>query len=605
MRKWRDLSYPACFAHETPFNQALFCCILRSEGMKSLTKLVLLGVLLALVVTPVLAQDPEDNVIIDGSFGESIVNSLNPITYSSATDSGLLSLMIPLLWTADPETALIQPGVPGTVAESWDVSEDGGTITFHLKDTFSWPDGTPVTARDWEFVWDAVQSGEVETRLVFNDPFIDEMTAIDDYTLEVTLEDPNCESITNVPQLPFPSHMFTDADGNPDWAAVNAETFTDPETFPAIGPYQLSVLQNDQQVGVVPAENWPEGEGYPVSNEGYILKLVGDQTILIEQLLAGDIDMQDFIPPDRRADVRAAENLSNYEFNPGNVWDYLALNYANPDNPQNSTDDAGNPIEQDPHPIFGDVRVREALAHGLNMEDVVEAALFGEGVAMASMYPPGTWVYPEDLQMYEYDPELALEMLAEAGWVDDDNDPSTPLVATEDALYAEPGTPFTFTLFTNQGNTRRTAFGQIAQDQLSDIGVQVDFQTIDFNVLLDLMDAQTFDAVILGWQNGYPYTADMTQLFATVSDTIGGDNFTSWHSAEFDALQLQALTLPGCDTAERAAIYAQAAQVYHEGLPYIAQFGTSGFFAWNSRVNGVDPFPNNMSYNISEWTKTP
>src|SRR5690606_33065919 len=111
--------------------------------------------------------------------------------------------------------------------------------------------------------------------------------------------------------------------------------------------------------------------------------------------------------------------------------------------------------EQDPHPIFGDVRVRRAIAHAINMDDVIEAALFGFGVNMPTMYAPGSWVDPE-IPAREYNPELALELLAEAGWVDDDNDPSTPLVATEDALYAEPGTPFTFTLVTNDGNTRRT-----------------------------------------------------------------------------------------------------------------------------------------------------
>src|SRR5690606_24771821 len=108
---------------------------------------------------------------------------------------------------------------------------------------------------------------------------------------------------------------------------------------------------------------------------------------------------------------------------------------------------------------------------------------------------------------------------------------------------------------TNEGNTRREAIGTLVQDQLAQVGIQVDFQTIDFNTLLDVMDSQTFDTLILGWRNGYPDDPDATQLFTAGSDVVGaGSNFTSYNNPEFDALNAQAKTVPGCDPADRAVI---------------------------------------------------
>src|SRR5690606_24774171 len=146
-------------------------------------------------------------------------------------------------------------------------------------------------------------------------------------------------------------------------------------------------------------------------------------------------------------------------------------------------DEDGNLVEQDAHPLFAERDVRAAMAHAINMEDVITAAVFGEGSAMQSMYAPGTWVYNDEVPFYEFDPELASSMLADAGWTDEDG---VGVVECNGCGTAEDGTPFAFPLYTNQGNTRREAFGQIVQDQLSDGGIQVDFQTIDFNVLVDM-----------------------------------------------------------------------------------------------------------------------
>jgi peptide/nickel transport system substrate-binding protein len=568
--------------------------------MNKLFKLALAGALAVLAVVPAAAQDDLGNVVVGSTFGSTGVN-FNPITSSTATEQAIMNLLYPSLVGVNPETAVIEPGAPGGLAASWEVSEDGLVYTITLKDYFTWTDGTPVTANDLAITWAAIQSGQVETPVAYLVDYISDVQVIDENTLQVTVPEASCESVGNFYFQAFPSHLVTAEDGTIDWDMVNQMTQST-EADLEVGPYGLSAQIPDQQTALVPvsAEQWPSDEEGPILNEGYIQRVVADQTVETEQFLAGQTDFMTFVPVNRRSDVRAAEGINNYEFSPGNTWDYLALNFANPENPQPAYDEDGNLVEQDRHPLFAVTDVRKAIAHAINMEDVITAAVFGEGEIMQSMYAPGTWVYNDEVPFYEFDPEGARELLAANGWTDEDGD---GVVECHGCADAEEGTPFAFTLYTNQGNTRREAFGQIVQDQLSDVGIQVDFQTIDFNVLVDMLDQQTFDAVILGWQNSYPFSADYTQIFGTSGDVIGGSNSVSYVNPQMDELMRQALTLPGCDTAERAAIYGQAAQLFHEDLPYVVQFSSNGMYAWQDSLEGVDPYPANLQWNLTEWTR--
>jgi peptide/nickel transport system substrate-binding protein len=572
--------------------------------MHKLLKWLLILAALALVVAPVAAQE-DSNIIIDSTFGGGIA-TLNPVLCGETNCSQLNAMIYPALIGVNPETGLIEPNVTGIVqggiAESWEVSEDNLVYTFTLNDNFRWSDGTPVTANDFAFTWDVISSGEVETPLVFLTDTVADVEALDDYTLQVTFLTPSCEALNDVGFQPLPAHRYE----GQAFSVINDELYLEGDV-PAIGPYQLGQNIADQQTSLIPVQ----GDGYPgepVQNQGYIYRVVGDQTVQVEQFLAGEIDLLEFIPPNRRADVRAAAEAGDveiYTYVPGNSYDYLAFNLANPENPQPALDENGDLIEQDPHPIFADVRVRQALSQAVNVSDIIEGAVFGEGTRMHSSYAEGSWPYNPDVPFYEYDPEAALALLAEAGWVDHDSNPETPLIA-QGALNAPDGTEFSFVLYTNEGNTRREAIGQIVQDQLGDIGIQVDFQAIDFELLLERVDGQEFDAFILGWQNSYPFRADQTQLWAAVSDDVlGGSNFTSYINPELEALLDEAKTVPGCDPEARAEIYGQVQEILHRDVPYLFLYSVNGMYAWRTDLQGAEPYPANLYWNINQWTKTP
>jgi len=572
--------------------------------MKSIGKFLLVGIALLLVaalVIPVMAQDKpapgEGGIIIEGNFGGDPA-SFNPILASDTASTRITTFLYPGFIGVDPSTANFEKGRPDALALDWTISEDGLTYTFTLRDDWTWTDGTPVTSKDILYGWKAAQAaaeGVVDSSWSFVTDSIASVEAPDDFTVVVTMKENNCAALNSIGVLnPVPSHVLPE-----DMSQLNDDPFNTNPTVTG-GVFSFSEFRPAEAVSLVANQEFSGATNGEVLPTGFIYKVVPDQTVLVEQFIAGETNVIDGPAVNRRNDLLADSNLNMYDY-PGNSWDYLALNLADPTNPQNGLDADGNPIDQGHHPLFGDVRVRQAIAKAINVDEIVQGAVFGHGKRMTSTMIPASWAYADNLPPIAYDPDAAKALLDEAGWVDDDNNPDTPRVC-QGCLYAEEGTPFNFVLYTNEGNTRRGAIATIVQDELKQIGLGVDFQAIDFNTLLDIMDGQTFDAFILGWRNGYPDDPDQTQLFTPVSDVVGGgSNNTSYYNPEFVELNAQARSLPGCDPAARAEIYAKTQEIMQNDLPYIPLFAIDGMYGARNTVEGFGPYPSQLYWNVDTW----
>ena len=146
-----------------------------------------------------------------------------------------------------------------------------------------------------------------------------------------------------------------------------------------------------------------------------------DPTIGIQALQAGEVDYMT-MQGDLFQQISNLENLTWSSY-PQTSIGFLALNWADPNNPQPAFDEDGNPVEQTPHPLFSDVRVRQAVALGTNTQDMIDTMGTDGGTALVgAVSPVAGWAYNEDLDPYPYDPEAAIALLEEAGWVDSDGD---------------------------------------------------------------------------------------------------------------------------------------------------------------------------------------
>jgi peptide/nickel transport system substrate-binding protein len=248
--------------------------------------------------------------------------------------------------------------------------------------------------------------------------------------------------------------------------------------------------------------------------------------------------------------------------------------------------------------------VRQAIGHAVDVDGIIEGAVFGNGDRMAAQLVPASWAYDDTLAPRSFDPELAAIMLDEAGWPMGDDG----VRVCDGCLYAETvdesynGTAFEFELVTNAGNTRREAIGTVIQDQLSELGITVDFQPIEFNTLIGLAQGQEFDAFILGWRAGYPDNPDTIQLFGAEADNPGsGFNFTSFYNEEYFELEAQANTVSGCDQEERAALYAEMQAIMYDEMPYLWMFSQNQMYAATDNVVGFDPYAQAIDWNITNW----
>ncbi len=570
--------------------------------MRKFYKLLPLVVVLVLVFTSTgvnLRAQESGGVIIEGNFGGDPKN-LNPLIGNDTASARVFGFLFPSLIGVDPKSANFAPNVPGGLAEKWDVSKDNLTYTVHLrKNAYKWTDGTSVTAKDYKFSFDAVMSGKIDSYLTgFIGERIASVEAPDDWTVVVKFKEAACTALSDMAGVtPLPAHKFKADFSDMKDSAYN----TKPDV--TAGVFRFKDFRPSEQVTLVANPDYPDAAQGKVKPEGFIYKVVPDQTVLVEQFLAGETNVIDGPPVSRRADIRAAGDAGKvkaYGF-PGNAWDYVGWNLADPGNPQSAYDAKGKPTgaDQGHHPLFGDVRVRRAMALATNVDQIIKTAVFGEGTRMSSSILPTSWAYDKTLKPLPYDPEAAKKLLDEAGF------PMGPdgIRAAKGAKYAKDGTPFRFTLYTNEGNSRRKAIGTIMQDNLKQIGVQVDFQTIDFNTLLDKMNSQEYDAFILGWRNGFPDDPDQTQILSSKSDIVGsGDDVTSYANPEFDKIEFDANHVPGCDQKARAALYAKAQKILQDDQPYMFLFVTNGMYASSSNVQGFDPLPSQLYWNVDTWT---
>jgi peptide/nickel transport system substrate-binding protein len=571
---------------------------------------LILGLLLAVVIG-VAAQDDvtpgEGGILVQANtLGDP--NFLNPLLSNSTPELAVNQFMFPNIFALDPATLLPTPGAANDedngLALDWTISEDGLVYTFTLRDDVVWSDGTPVTAHDYKFTFDALASGEVASPRTNVLETIAHVEAPDDTTLVITLHFPSCRAIDEMDDFGIlPEHAVREFIGD-DFSLINEMDFNKGPTATS-GVFNFTVYVPDTQVSL--AANPLHHE--PVLPTGFIYKNVPDKTIALEQFLRGEVNIisQFDVAPETYGQLRELQDqgeIQLFEYTDDGYW-WVALNQADSTNPQPGVDADGNLIDQGSHSIFGDLRVRQALAMALDIQQIVDGALNGNGVPALAHASTSAWAYNGDIEPYPYDPDAALKMLAEAGWVDEDDDPSTPLVATEDALYAEPGTELRFSLQYQTGDVSIDAATTIMQDLWSRIGVAVELETLEFGALVGELLSQKFDAVFLSWTN-LPTDTDARSQFNPEFDIPGsGFNFVSYANAEMKQLMADALDpakTNGCDVEARKALYAQSQQIQHDTLPYLFIYAPTTVIAVSNDITNFEPYPEALFHNVSRWT---
>jgi peptide/nickel transport system substrate-binding protein len=521
--------------------------------MKNL--LVMLGVLLALGLGS--AQ-----TLVFGGSGL-------PVSLNASTDGNSLTVAYQIL----ENLVFVEPGgtelIPGLATE-WSSNEDATVWTLTLREGVIFHDGTPFNAEAVKFNIDrwndpAFEYGFRDEGVQYEawgyvfGGFLGDETAVvaeanvtGEYTLELVLNQPMGFLPAALSSSYFGLHSPTavqeaGADyGTPGVGAVGT------------GPFQFVEWVDGSQVTLERFENY---WGEPAGVERLVFRGIEDPTARLAELQAGSIDIAVSLSPD---DVETIEGDSNLEI--VNAEENLNIGYI-------GLHQANSPLE--------DVRVRQAVAHAVDWNEVV-SAFFGEGAQVASQFiPPGLIGYSEDLEPYAYDPEMAQQLLSEAG--------------------VEGGfeTQFWYMPVSRPYFPSPEPIASAVASYLADVGIQAELMTEDWGTYLDDNNTGKFPMYMLGWSADY---ADPDNFVYTFFGAQEGELNFGWDNAEVRELLDQARQEP--DEAARAELYGQISQIIHEQVPAIPVVHNPVVNAVRVGIEGFMPSPLGSTVPFSTITKT-
>lgn len=545
--------------------------------------------------------------IVEPNFGGDI-STLNPILVGDGSSQDVVNRLFPVLIAADPDTGLPVKAGDGGLALDWSISEDGLVYTFKLRDDWKWSDGVTITSEDIKYAFDATMSGEVDSRAATTFANIESVEAPDPTTVVVTFKTSDCSALRTAGLLlVVPAHKYKEVYPAFSDMTTDSDYNLNPEVTG--GDFTFSNFRPGEQVTLLANQDYPDAQAGYVVPQGYVYKQVADQLVGVEQFLAGDVTYIESVPDDKAAELQAMGDQGQLVYNeaPSASWQYMIFNVADPANPQNGFDDDGNPIDQGHHPIFGDVRIRQAFALSIDHAALNAGAFNDRGNPIGSFMLPQSWAYDADVAPWPYDPEQAGKLLDEAGFVDDDNNPDTPRVANDDALYAEPGTPLEFDMTSFTGNPTMDATLTLVQDQVKRTGFKMNLDIIEFQTMVGKVFSQTFDAAALFLGPFDPNEPnDAFETLDPSGDAVdAGINAGSYYNPEFSDLMKQARELQGCDPEARKALYNQAQEIIREELPLYFFTNAAVPYVAQADLLNYDPRKASTRWNITMWSETP
>ena len=535
-------------------------------------------------VTPTPPPLPEGGWVTEVSYSDAEI--LNPLLSTDDASSIVHELLFGKAVNKDPFTGELIPDL----VTHWDVSDDGLTYTFHVREGVYWTDGTPVTGKDFAFTFRALKEGNLNSPRLSAVEYVDEINLVDDMTVEFVYSEVNCVAINDLELGWLPAHMYAD-----DFSDIEEN---DLNTAPTVtnGPMTFQEWVKDDHITLARNPNYWQGAPHL---EGWIFKIVPTATVGVQQLKTGEVDIYEDIEPKYLVEMELQEHINLFKaFDDGYV--FLAFQMGDPENPQPRLNEDGTVNEEHGiHPILSDVLVRQAITYATDRNAIISKVIFGQGAPLeADVLPMIEWAYNDQLPSREYNLETAAALLEEAGWTDEDGN---GVRECHGCKYADEGTPLALGLITNSGNETRENICLILQDQLGEIGVDIQFEALEWNAFLGQLVGQTFDMCVVGWTS-MGNDPDDEGTFASQNDLPDAAfNFNSYYNPEVDELLKQGKTAPGCSPEVRGEFYKQVQQHIYDDSPYTFLYVPRDILAYNKRIGGMNPGPWEFRYNIHEW----
>ena len=444
--------------------------------------------------------------------------SLDPGLATDTTSSNvLLNIMDPLV-RLNPDTLEAVP----SLAESWDVSSDGKTVTFHLRQDGKWTNGDPVTASDFVYSWKRTLSPELAADYAYQlygiegaqeynacqkncDALADKVgvSAPDDFTLVV--------------KLTSPQPWFIQQASHHSFLAVNqsaveqfGDKWTEPENIVTDGPFKLAKWEHDAEIDLVKWDDWRGAAD--VSLTSVPGKIIVDGTTRVQAFESGEIDALDGggLPPD---EIARLKDTPEYESYPALGTYYYGFNIKN----------------------ISDIHERRALSLAVNRQEIIDQ------IAQADQIP-ATGMSPKGISGFD-------TINPDSPWTPAAGD----LTQAKDELSQAASPKMDINLFFNDSPGHKE-IATAVQAQWKELGINTTLKQQEWAQYLEFLGPPPNDAVDvyrLGWIYDYPDAINGLDLWTCDS----GNNNTNYCDKSYDDLVAQARQTP--DDSARYDIYAQ------------------------------------------------
>jgi peptide/nickel transport system substrate-binding protein len=358
------------------------------------------------------------------------------------------------------------------LAESWDVSPDQLTWTFHLRPGVKFHDGSPMTADDVVFTYRRI----IDEKLANSDKLsaVTDVRTINPATVVLRLKQPTPNLLTNL-------------GGFKGMAIVQRKNVESGQiaTHPiGTGPFAFDSQKSGDSISLkANAEYW----GGAPKVAGVIFRFIPEKSTALSALQAGEIDWTDSIPTQRVNQLKDDDSV-NLAVTPSNDYWYLALNEA--------------------RQPWNDVRVRQAIAYAIDRDAIVAATSYGTAAKNELAIPEGNPWYTA-YGRYRYDIEQAKRLLSEAN-----------------------ASPRNLDMLVTNEYPETVTAAQIIADNLAPLDITVNIRTVDFATWLDEQNSGRFDMLMMGWLGNI----DPDDFYYAQHHTGGTSNAQKYSNPEVDRL---------------------------------------------------------------------
>lgn len=413
------------------------------------------------------------------------------------------------------------------LAADWEVSDDLLTWTFNLREDVTWHNGREFTADDVVFSFERIMDPDVGAANAFRFSSVDEVVAVDDYTVEFHLNRPTPNLLAAV--------------GGFKGMAVVPQELVEGETMDTdamgTGPFQfVQYTPGDSIILEANPDYW--GEGPFVDRVEF--QFISEPTTALTGLRTGEVDITNNIAPQEIPNLRESPDVELGQVASNNYW-YFTCNF-----------------DREP---FDDISVRRAMSFAIDREQVTQAAFFDAARPAQSAFGENNF-WATDYAPYSFDPGHAADLMEEAGV----SDLTVDLMMTDE---------FPHTIDA----------AQVIASQWSDIGINTEIRTLDFASWLDEQGEGNYDCYVLGWLNNL----DGESGYFAQHHSEGNFNFHGYSNQEVDELLDEARET--VEENARRDLYNEAARHIIDDVSYGYLYIPDALLAWNPNVEGLEMHP--------------